>query len=109
MAGLTEEDIKNLGALTDAPKVDPAGQSSSREIEMDEVETLGGTIKKLPSRITGQLEEGYGKDIVAEQEYLPEKILAGVAKGADVVLGPLARGFNRTLAFLPDAALNAIT
>jgi peptidoglycan hydrolase-like protein with peptidoglycan-binding domain len=109
MAGLTEEDIKNLGALTEAPKVDPLGKSPSSEIEMEEVETLGGTIKKLPSRITGKLEEGYGKDIVAEQEYLPEKILAGVAKGADVVLGPLARGFNRTLAFLPDAALNAIT
>ena len=109
MAGLTEEDIKNLGALTDAPKVDPLGQSSSREIEMEEVETLGGTIQKLPSRITGQLEEGYGKDIVETQDNIFEKVLAGAAKGTDTVFGPLARGFNRTLAFLPDAALNAIT
>jgi len=109
MAGLTEEDIKNLGALTDNPKVDPAGQSSSREIEMNEVETLGGTIKKLPSRITGQLEEGYGKDIVETQDNILEKGLATTAETLDTVLGPLARGFNRTLAFLPDAALNAIT
>ena len=109
MAGLTQEDIENLGALTESPKVDPAGQSPSREIEMEEVETLGGTIKKLPSRITGILEEGLGADIVSEQKYLPEKILAGTARTAETVLGPLARGFNRTLAFLPDAALNAIT
>ena len=109
MAGLTEEDIKNLGALTEVPKVDPAGQSSSRDIEMEEVETLGGTIQKRASRNTGILEEGLGADIVADQEYLPEKILAGVAKGAETVLGPMARGFNRTLAFLPDLAINAIT
>ncbi len=110
MAGLTEEDLKNLGALTESPKVDPLGKVSSDQIEMEEVETLGGTIQKLPSRITGVLEEGYGKDIVTDpNKNIFEKGLVATSETLDTVLGPLARGFNRTLAFLPDAALNAIT
>ena len=80
MAGLTEEDIKNLKALSDVPRVDPLTQSPSKQIEMEEVETLGGTIQKRASKNTGMLEEGLGADIVAEQEYLPEKILAGGVK-----------------------------
>ena len=52
--------------------------------------------KKLPSRITGQLEEGYGKDIVETQDNILEKGLATTAETLDTVLGPLARGFNRT-------------
>ena len=109
MAGLTEEDIKNLKALSDVPRVDPLTQSPSKKIEMEEVETLGGTIQKRASRNTGMLEEGLGADIVADQEYFPEKLLAGAAKYSNAVLGPMARGFNRTLAFLPDLAINAIT
>ena len=108
MAGLTEEDIKNLDTITESPKVDPLGLTGSRDIQMEEVETLGGTIQKQPSRITGVIEEGAGKDLYEKME---ESAFVKAIEPLDTALNPLrsiARGFNTTLAALPDAALNAI-
>ena len=56
MAGLTQEDIENLGTITESPKVDPLGGTGSRDIQMEEVKTLGGMVQKQPSRITGVVE-----------------------------------------------------
>ena len=108
MAGLTEEDIKNLGALS-KPTVKVRDLVPNPDIEIDKVETLGGTLKKEPSRISGKLEPGYGRDVVSSQDSFAEKALAASATFANDTVGPLFKGFNRAVAFLPDAALNAIT
>ena len=108
MAGLTEEDIKNLGIITKPSEVNPATRLPSADIEMEEVTTLGGTIQKQPSRITGVIEEGAGKDLY---ETIDDSVFG---RGMDVVetvldpLRPIAKGFSSTLAALPDAALNQI-
>ena len=109
MAGLTEEDIKNLGAISKPSKVDPAGQLPNRDIQMEEVETLGGMVQKQPSRITGVVEEGAGKDLY---EKIDDSVFGRIMDPIETVLDPLrpiAKGFSSTIAALPDAAINAIT
>jgi len=73
MAGLTEQDIENLKKLSKPPQVDVKDLVPNPDVKMQKVETLGGTIPKQASKNTGRLEEGLGADIVADQEYLPEK------------------------------------
>ena len=106
--GLTQEDIDNLNALTDPQQVDPLSITPSKKIDMEEVETLGGTVKLDPSRVTGVLEEGYGKDIVTDPDKnILEKGIIGTQKTLDTAFGPFLRGFNKALLTLPDMAINA--